>query len=89
MIQSSILLFATGYFLVSGAVRNVPSYVALAGFIVAKVYGLFSVLAPAWLERKIIGRNESSNKLAYDDCVSEASFEETYWTQNSATYLVD
>ena len=40
------------------------------------------------MEKRIFGNYEESERVTYDDCVSEGKFQNTYWTENPATYLV-
>lgn len=52
------------------------------------IYLWFLIGSSIKLERRLFGSYESSQNVMYDDCVAEGKFEETYWTENPATYLV-
>lgn len=61
----------------------------LIGIIFAFVYVLITVAAPQKLKRMLVGREAASDKFIYDECLSDGKFNETYWSTNPATCLVE
>lgn len=60
----------------------------MIALLAAGLYLWFLLGASIRLERKLFGGYESSQSVIYDDCVIGGKFEETYWTENPATFLV-
>lgn len=87
--EAAIFVFACGTVLFGIYVHdNRVNPINLATLALAGIYLWFLLGSSLRLERKLFGSYESSQSLTYDDCAADGRFEETFWTENPATYLV-
>jgi hypothetical protein len=89
ILQVSLLIYAAAIFYFSSINDDQINILTLGGTALAFIYVIFILAAPLKLERLILGRESASDKYIYDECVSDGKFNETYWSRNPATTLVD
>ncbi|EFX60263.1 hypothetical protein DAPPUDRAFT_344353 [Daphnia pulex] len=89
MLQFSLLLYAASIFFFASSSQGSLNVPALCGLIVAFLYELLVLAAPAQLGRVIFGREAAADRFIYDECVGDGKFNETYWSRNPATMLVE
>lgn len=87
--QASLLIYSAAYCYFQSETHQKLDIISAIGVIFALLYILFVLIAPASLERLIFGRETPPLKYIYDDCVADGYFDETYWSTNPATFLVD